>query len=211
MSVAAIILAAGRARRFGAGSDESKVLAQIDGVSLLARVAKGAAGSRASPVIAVVGHAFAKVEAELQGYGFDVVRNQNLDLGLSHSLRLGLAAVPVTASAAIIMLADMPYVSAEIIDALVLGFEAADPAPAAVVPVYRGARGNPVLLSRAIFEDVAHGATEHTVHYTKFAGDDVPLQRLGPVLIAKEPTLCVVSPYREFFGRYGIGSEADTL
>jgi molybdenum cofactor cytidylyltransferase len=155
MSVAAIILAAGRAERFAAGPHDSKVLAQIDGVSLLARVARAAAASRASAVIAVVGHASAKVEAELQGFAFDIVRNENLDLGLSHSLRLGLAAVPTTASAAIVMLADMPYVSAEIIDALIRGYEAADPPPPAVVPVYRGARGNPVLLGRAIFGEVA--------------------------------------------------------
>jgi molybdenum cofactor cytidylyltransferase len=154
MSVAALILAAGRAERFGAGPDDSKVLARIDGVSLLARVAKAAAGSRASSVIAVVGHASEKVEAELQGFAFDIVRNQNLDLGFSHSLRLGLAAVPATASAAVILLADMPYVSAEIIDSLILGFEAADPAPLAAMPVYRGARGNPVLLGRALFGQV---------------------------------------------------------
>lgn len=155
MSVAALILAAGRAERFAAGPDDSKVLARIDGVSLLTRAAKAAAGSRACSVIAVVGHAYAKVEAELQGFAFDIVRNDHLDLGLSHSLRLGLAAVPMTVSAAVVLLADMPYVSADIIDALILGYEAADPAPPAVVPVFRGARGNPVLLSRAIFEEVA--------------------------------------------------------
>jgi molybdenum cofactor cytidylyltransferase len=153
MSVAAILLAAGRARRFGAGPDDSKVLARIDGVSLLARVAGAAARSRASAIVAVVGHASSRVEAELQGFACDIVRNENLDLGLSHSLRLGLARVPATASAAIVLLADMPYVSAEIIDALIRGFETTLPEPLAVMPVYRGARGNPVLLSRKIFAE----------------------------------------------------------
>ncbi|WP_294532922.1 nucleotidyltransferase family protein [uncultured Rhodoblastus sp.] len=153
MSVAAILLAAGRASRFGAGPDDSKVLARIEGVSLLARVAGAAARSRASSVVAVVGHASSKVEAELNGFDFDIVRNENLDLGLSHSLRLGLAGVPASASAAVVLLADMPYVSAEIIDALISGFETERPEPLAVMPVYRGARGNPVLLSRKIFAE----------------------------------------------------------
>lgn len=152
-SIAAIILAAGRATRFGAGPDDSKVLAKLDGASLLRRVAVAASQSKAQPVIAVVGHAFAKVEAELRGFDFQIIRNHDLDLGLSHSLKLGLSLVPETASGAIVLLADMPYVTAKLVDDLVRAFETAAEKPLAVVPVRSGARGNPVVLSREIFAE----------------------------------------------------------
>ena len=49
-TVASIILAAGRARRFGAGPGDSKVLAQLEGKALVRHVAEAALNSRAKPV-----------------------------------------------------------------------------------------------------------------------------------------------------------------
>ena len=47
-----------------------------------------------------------------------------------------------------VLLGDMPRVTATQIDRLADAFRSADPAPAAVVPVVDGRRGNPVLLDR---------------------------------------------------------------
>lgn len=66
---------------------------------------------------------------------------------VSTSLRAGLASVPKDADGVVVLLADMPGVTAAMIDRLIAGF-----APGAiVVPVSGGQRGNPVLWSRAHF------------------------------------------------------------
>lgn len=155
--VAAIILAAGLGTRFGARTP--KILAQLAGKPLLRHVAEAAAKSQAHPLIVVLGTLAdeaqaAKAQAALAGMSANIVRNDNAAAGLSHSLALGLAAVPEHCAGAIVLLADMPRVSAAMIDRLLAAFYAAPERPRAVIPTNAGQRGNPVLLGRAIFADV---------------------------------------------------------
>jgi molybdenum cofactor cytidylyltransferase len=150
-AIAAIILAAGRASRFAAGADDSKVLAKLRGQPLVRHVAEATLASRATPVIVVTGQAGDKVEAALEGLALTTIRNADPDLGLSHSLHLGLAALPEKTAGALILLADMPYVTAALIDRLIAAFANAATAPHAVVPIYQGQRGNPVLLGAGLF------------------------------------------------------------
>lgn len=149
--VAAIILAAGRGARFSA--DENKLLAPLDGQPLLRHVAATALVSRASRVIVVTGHKPDAVAAALDGLPVNYAHNMDFASGLASSLRIGLAAAD-QADGALILLGDMPGVSAGVLDALMTAFEAA-PHCAAVVPVCQGARGNPVLLARRLFPQLA--------------------------------------------------------
>jgi molybdenum cofactor cytidylyltransferase len=149
-AVAAVILAAGRGARYGEGMN--KLLAEIDGEPLLRRVALSALASRACATIVVTGHAREAVEAALVPLPVRFVHNPNFATGLSSSLRAGLSAVG--ADAALILLADMPGVSSSVIDTLIAAFERA-PGSAAVAPSCRGRRGNPVLISRRIFPQIA--------------------------------------------------------
>jgi molybdenum cofactor cytidylyltransferase len=150
-AVAAVILAAGRARRFQAGPNDSKVLAGLAGKPLVRHVAEAALASRTRPVFVVTGQAAEKVEALLADLDVIFVRNPDPDAGLSRSLVCGLAALPADVAGAVILLADMPYVTAALIDRLIAAFATAPREPQAVVPVHAGRRGNPVLLGRAIF------------------------------------------------------------
>lgn len=150
--VAAIILAAGLGTRFGA--DTPKILAELAGKPLLRHVAEAATKSQARPIIVVLGASADKAEAALNGLSANIVRNDDPAAGLSHSLAMGLAAVPEHCAGAIILLADMPRVSNAMIDHLLAAFRAAPEPPRAVIPTHAGRRGNPVLLGRAIFADV---------------------------------------------------------
>jgi molybdenum cofactor cytidylyltransferase len=68
---------------------------------------------------------------------------------MASSIRVGLDALPAGIDAALIMLGDMPYVTAIEIDRLIDAHRAA---PAAIcVPQYRGQRGNPLLWPRRWF------------------------------------------------------------
>src|ERR1700733_12170429 len=131
-TIASIILAAGRARRFGAGPDDSKVLAQLEGKALVRHVAESALNSMAKPVFVVTGQAADRVEAVLEDLDVRFVHNPDPDAGLSQSLAAGLRALPADISGAVILLADMPYVGAALIDQLVAVFAAAPKEPQAV-------------------------------------------------------------------------------
>lgn len=150
-AVAAIILAAGRGARYGAQSN--KLLVEIGGQPILRCVAAAALASRARRTIVVTGHARHEAEAALHGLCVDFRHNPDFASGLASSLRVGLAAAG-GADGALMMLGDMPGVSPSTLDALIAAFEA-DKDCAAIVPAFRGKRGNPALLSRALFEQVA--------------------------------------------------------
>lgn len=151
MSVAAIVLAAGLGSRFG---ETPKLLAELRGQPLVRRVAEAAAASRADPVIVVVGRAGEAVRAALAGLAVKVVENSDYAQGLSTSLKAGFAALPESATAAIVCLGDMPLLGADILDALIAAHEETHDA-AAIVPVHAGRRGNPVLLARRLAPEIA--------------------------------------------------------
>ncbi|MBO1908952.1 nucleotidyltransferase family protein [Microvirga sp. 3-52] len=152
--VAAIILAAGRGTRFG---DELKLLAQIGGKALVRHAAEAAVGSLVDPVIVVTGYRSNEVEAALHGLPVQILYNALYAQGLSTSLRAGFSALPPTTRAAVILLGDMPFVKADLIDTLVAEWRERGE-PAALVPTLDGPRGNPVVLSRdlqAMIEDLS--------------------------------------------------------
>ena len=156
--IAAVILAAGQASRFRAAAGEhgpaTKLVAQLEGKPLARHVAEAARASRARPVIVVTGHAQEAVRAALEGLPLTFTHNAAYATGLASSLQSGLACVPADCDGALVLLGDMPLVSAEIIERLIGAFEN-NPSTKAVTPVRDGQRGNPVLLSRALFQAVA--------------------------------------------------------
>ena len=148
--IGTILLAAGRGTRFG---DAPKLLATLDGVPLVRRVAEAALAARPRPVVAVLGAHDAAVEAALSGLPLALVRNGAYAEGLSTSLKAGLAALPAECGAAIVMLGDMPLVHPALLDRLAETFTRASPEPRAVVPLHDGRRGNPVLLNLSVLRD----------------------------------------------------------
>ncbi len=145
--VAALVLAAGHSRRMGACN--KLLIADGSGTPMVARVVNNAARSGARPVIVVTGHDHARVRAALAGRSVLVVHAPDHAEGLSTSLRAGLEAVPPEAEGVLVCLGDMPLVSGEAMARLVAAF---DPARGhlAVIPTWRGERGNPVLWSRDV-------------------------------------------------------------
>lgn len=148
--IGAIILAAGRSTRMGS----NKLLEALNGKPLVRHVAEAALASKAHPVILVTGHQHESVSAALEGLNLAFIHNADFADGLSTSLKTGVAALPAEVTAVIILLGDMPLIPSAAIDQLITAFEAS-PGKIAAVPVYEGDWGNPVLLSRTLFEEVA--------------------------------------------------------
>lgn len=154
--VSALVLAAGRATRFGAAAsglaaESTKLLADLDGKPLVRHVALAALGSRAAGVTVVTGHAAEGVRQALAGLDVGFVHNPDFATGMASSLLAGLAALDPRASGVLVLLGDMPCITSAIIDLLIARFEGAGAACDAVVPVFEGRQGNPVLLGRAVF------------------------------------------------------------
>ena len=152
--IGAVVLAAGRSSRFRAqgGSEETKLVAALNGEPIVRRVVRAALASRARPVVVVVGHARRAVEEAIAGLPATIVFNPEYASGIASSLGVGLAALPGDVDGSLVLLGDMPNIEAGLIDALIDAF-LARPHARAAVPLQDGRRGNPVLLGRHLFEE----------------------------------------------------------
>jgi molybdenum cofactor cytidylyltransferase len=145
MTVAAVVLAAGAASRFGGG----KLVARLDGRPILAHVVDAARAAGLDPIVVVV-----PPSGELDGLELGVVRtvvNPTPQEGLSSSVRLGLRELDDRSdiTAAVILPGDQPRVRADVIGQLV-DAATASPAPLLIAPLYDEDSGpNPVLARRA--------------------------------------------------------------
>ncbi|RST86320.1 4-diphosphocytidyl-2C-methyl-D-erythritol kinase [Aquibium carbonis] len=148
--VHAVLLAAGRSSRMGG---PNKLMADFDGQPLLARTARRVLASRAAETVVVLGHQAERARAALDGLAVRIVLNSDYATGLSASLKAGVRALPPEAAGALVILGDMPGISAADLDRLVAAFEEAG-GQAIVRATFHGKRGNPVILPRALFADV---------------------------------------------------------
>lgn len=144
--IGAVVLAAGSSRRMG----RNKLLEPLADEPVVRHVARAALATRAAPVVVVTGHEDEAVRAALDGLEVSFAHNGRHLEGMAGSLLAGLDALPEDCAAAVVLLGDMPLVTAAIIDRLIDNF-AAQPGALAVTPVAEGRRANPVLVSRALF------------------------------------------------------------
>jgi molybdenum cofactor cytidylyltransferase len=149
-AVAAVVLAAGLSRRM---DGENKLLAEIDGVPMIARVVDALMDAPVVEIVVVTGHLRAWVEQALAGQPVRFVHNPAYARGMSTSLRAGIRALLPDTDGALVCLGDMPGVRADHVEALVAAF---DPAAgrAICVPVHQGTRGHPVLFGARLFEEM---------------------------------------------------------
>lgn len=148
--IAALVLAAGRSTRMG---ERNKLLCEVDGVPLALRVANAACASRACQVMVVTGFEAERVEAALVGRPVSFTHNPDFAQGMATSLRRGLRALPADVDGVIVLLADMPGISAADIDRLLDSFDPAH--PAILVPEHGGRRGNPIVWPERYFAEMA--------------------------------------------------------
>lgn len=146
--VAGVVLAAGASTRMG----RNKLFCELDGETLLRRAVRRAGEAGLDPVLVVVGHEAERALSELAGLPFRPVPNPDYARGVNSSVHAGIAAVPPKAAAAMVILADMPFVTAEMIATLVERFHGSD-APL-VVSDYGGVNAPPTLYSRPLFAEL---------------------------------------------------------
>jgi molybdenum cofactor cytidylyltransferase len=150
MTIAAVVLAAGRSTRMG-GVD--KLLAEIEGTPMVRRVVAAAIEAKLHPVLVVTGPDEKPIGAALHGLDVTMLANPEAADGLSTSLKIGIGGLPQGLDGAMVLLGDMPLVTGALLRRLVAAFEA-EPGGLAAVPLHAGEWGNPVILAPALFPDV---------------------------------------------------------
>lgn len=145
---ALIILAAGRSNRMG----EMKLLLPLGDRPVIAQVVATALASGLHPVVVVVGHLASQVRAALPNTGETVIENAQYRDGQSTSLHAGLAAVPLNAPGAIVMLGDQPLITASHLTRLAAA--SATSSAQIIATSVAGRRANPVYFARALFPEL---------------------------------------------------------
>ena len=142
--VAAVVLAAGGSTRMG----QPKQLLPVGGQPMVRRVTAAACTAELAQVVVVVGAHADRVRQTLAGLPVDVVFNESWAEGMSTSVQVGLNALASGIQAVLIILADQPGLTPNLLDTLVARYHATR--AAIVAPFYQGQRGNPVLFDRSL-------------------------------------------------------------
>jgi molybdenum cofactor cytidylyltransferase len=147
-NVVGVILAAGTSSRMG----KNKLFLELGGATVLRRAVRTAQAAGLDPVLVVLGHESERARSELAGLSCTGVVNPDYQSGIDTSLSAGIAAVPATAEAAVVMLADMPLVTAEMVRELVEHWRGSG-APLAI-SLYGEVVAPPILYARALFPEL---------------------------------------------------------
>lgn len=144
--IAGVLLAAGTSSRMGT----NKLFLEIGGETVLRRAARAAVGGGLDPVLAVLGHESERARAELAGLACAPVVNPGHAQGMNTSVSAGIAALGEGPDAAVVMLADMPLVTGEMVRKLLSAWRG-EPL---VVSLYDGVIAPPILYARALFPEL---------------------------------------------------------
>ena len=148
-SLEAVVLAAGSGSRFGGG----KLTAAWGAGVLLEGALAAAYAAPVRSVTVVIGAEAQAVAAAVRRFDRRtlVVQARDHAEGMAASLRAGIRSLPADAAGAFVFLGDMPRVPTAVLGRMA---EALAAGALAAAPVYRGRRGNPVLLARALFPEL---------------------------------------------------------
>lgn len=152
--VAGVVLAAGSSSRMG----QNKLLLDLGGETVVRRAVRSATEAGLDPVVVVLGHDAARVQAELCGLSCRSVVNPHHAEGVRTSLQLGIREVAADAPALVVVLSDMPFVTAAMIRTLAERHR--ETGAPLVISRYGDARGAapvdapPILYDRSLFSEL---------------------------------------------------------
>lgn len=149
--VAALVLAAGQSRRSGASH---KLKSTFEGVPLLRRTCQTVLSAGFPAVNVVLGFEHEILAQQLHSINANIIINPGFAEGLSTSLKAGVDSLPPSTDGVLVVLADMPAVTASDLKRLADAFGRAG-GQAVIRATDHGKRGNPVILPRSVFADIA--------------------------------------------------------
>ena len=153
MRTAAVVPAAGSGERFGG----AKLLADVDGTTLIERTIASLRDAGIDDIVLVVGPETGKLT---EARDVTVVVNPDPSRGMFSSLQSGLE--DVIADAIVILPGDMPFVRPATIRSLVQVYEARG---GVVSPRFNGKRGHPIVVPPILQRSVLAADASSTLHH----------------------------------------------
>lgn len=148
VEVTAVVLAAGESSRMG----RPKPLLPLDGETFLGHLLAEIRASRVSHTVLVLGHHPEAILDAMPEVAPLAAVNPNYQLGQLSSLHVGLDSVADGTDAILMCLADHPFISRAVMDALIDAFEHTH--RPIIVPTCDGRRGHPTLFGRDLFDEL---------------------------------------------------------
>jgi molybdenum cofactor cytidylyltransferase len=160
LPVAALLMAAGLSSRMGG---PNKLLTPFMGAPLIVHGVRAVSAAGFARRIAVLGRDSATIGELIAGGGFEIAINPRFAEGFGTSLAAGFSEIIATGkptvAGALVMLADMPFITAGDLDGLIAAFRAHG-GKAVVRASCDGRPGNPVIVPLPLFEPMAALAGE---------------------------------------------------
>lgn len=145
MKLGVVLLAAGKSKRFGT----NKLLAGFCGRPMVCYALEAAAALKPTRTAVVTG--CGEVARLAEGYGFEVIVNDEPQLGQSHSICLGVRTMQ-DMDAVLLMVCDQPRLTAASIERLVQRFERSGKSVACLRDGTH--MGNPAIFARQCFDEL---------------------------------------------------------
>ena len=150
-TIGAVILAAGASTRMGT----PKQLLYFKGRSLLRHIVDVAIAQECEPIVVVLGAHAEQIRYQVSQLPVMVVENQDWDLGMGASIRVGVNAVnnlTKNLEAVILLLCDQPFVCSHVLNQLVEIYHTTH--KPIIASEYAQTLGVPALFSRELFSEL---------------------------------------------------------
>lgn len=146
--ISAILLAAGESKRM---QGENKLTKLYNGIPLIQHSIINILNSSIEELIIVLGYQSEIISNLISdNKKIKIVINKNYSTGMSSSIKLGVKNLSRLSNAFFICLADMPLIDTKIYEDLIKSRNNNE----IIVPTYKGERGNPVLLSKLMINEI---------------------------------------------------------
>ena len=157
LRLAVLLLAAGEGSRLGGFP---KALLRKEGESLLSRFLQSIQKFNLVETLVVTGFYADAIEVEINSIrqktdnSIAIIKNPNPEEGQSSSVRLGLESLKSDYDVLLVALCDQPNIGVSEIEALLEQFNQTGFNKEIVLPMVNGSRGNPVLFSKKVVEEI---------------------------------------------------------
>lgn len=147
-TVAGVILAAGGSERMGV----PKQLLLWNNRPFLICVLEATISTDLFPLYVVLGSHSETIKPIIKEYPISILNNPDWKQGLSTSVSLAIKTLPNSVDGVLFLLGDQPFIPAALIQEIIHTFENTE--MSIVAPKVDNKRGNPVLFSRSLFDEL---------------------------------------------------------
>lgn len=143
--IGCVLMAAGNARRFG----ENKLSRKLNGVSLIDRALQCIPKEKLQKIVVV--SQYDEVINKAKSMGFDALKNEHPDFGISHTIKLGLEKND-DCDAVMFLVSDQPLLKKESVSQMIDFYQ--KNCDCIVGMSYNNVRGNPCIFPKCYFNEL---------------------------------------------------------